>query len=292
MLAAPGSMPIKAVARRIPPDSVDADRISWVEAGLLDQSALERVLGPGDVVVNLAFMANSDEAENRRLLDNVINACLARRVQKIVHCSTAVVVGASPEVRVVETTACAPRTRYERIKWELEQQLLTAVSRGVDVGIVRPTAVVGPGGQNLLKLARSLRNGNAAANYLRACVFGRRPMHLVPVADVAAALLHLADPSKLLNGNIYIVSSKEEDQQNTYLAVETILADVLHVTRWSLPVLTIPLPMLSVLLRLCGRADASINRVYDSGKLGAAGFRSVQSVSDAVREFGRVFSAT
>jgi nucleoside-diphosphate-sugar epimerase len=107
---------------------------------------------------------------------------------------------------VTESVTCVPATPYERIKWALERQVLGIHSESLDVGILRPTAIVGPGGANLLKLARALRGGSAVVNYLRASLFADRPMHLVPVRNVAAAVLHLAALPGPLGGNIYHVA--------------------------------------------------------------------------------------
>lgn len=279
-------IPIKAVARNIPSDAdLTRERATWLAANLLTSTSLDEVLEPCDIVINLAYMSHAGKAENVRLIDNVIEACLRFRVARLVHCSTAIVVGAAPASRVVESTPCEPRTPYERTKWALEQRVLSALSRGLDVGIVRPTAIVGPGGQNLLKLARSLQNGSRIASYLRACLFGRRPMHLVPVRNVAAALLHLAVLPTALNGNVYQVSS-DDDPDNNFHSVEGMLSRSLGLEPRKLPLLSLPGQVLALLLRFLGRSDTNLARHYDSTKLMATGFMPLDSVADAVREFG------
>jgi len=280
-------VPVKAVARSVPPDRdlTKAD-VVWFAANLLSPTSLEDILEPGDVVINVAFLYGAGQSENGRLVDNVTAACLRASVARLVHCSTAVVVGATKVARVTEETSCEPLTKYERIKWDLERRVLSAQISGLDVAIVRPTAIVGPGGHNLRKLAHSLLNGNRTANYLRACLFHKRPMHLVAVSTVVAALLHIAFMPRPAGGNIYIVSS-DDDPSNNFKTVETILMNSLGLTPRRVPVIPVPKPAFAVLLRLLGRSETAPDRNYDAAKLRATNCQPVDSVERAVREFGR-----
>lgn len=279
-------LPIKAVARNIPFDvDITQKGVVWFEADLSKATSLYDLLATGDVVINLAYKIDANEVDNIAIIDNIINACLRSRVSRLIHCSTAVVAGATRVSRVVESTPCLPLTPYERTKWTIEQRVLSALPRGLDVGILRPTAVVGPGGQNLLKLATSLVSGSAFANYLRASLFGRRPMHLVPVRNVTAALLHLAVLPAALNGDIYIVSS-DDDPHNNFHDIEEIMLRSLGLRPRKLPLLPLPSKVLSLALRLLGRSEVGIARIYDSGKLHDGGFKPMDSVVSAVQEFG------
>jgi nucleoside-diphosphate-sugar epimerase len=282
-------LPVKALARNIPVDvDISQKGAIWFEADLSVATSLDDLLASGDVVINLAYKTDADEIDNIAIVDNIINACLRSRVSRLVHCSTAVVVGATRVSRVVESTPCLPLTLYERAKWAIEQRVLSALSRGLDVGILRPTAVVGSGGQNLLKLATALVSGSALTNYLRASLFGKRPMHLVPVRNVTAALLHLSVWPRPLNGNIYIVSS-DDDLNNNFHNVEEIMLRSLGLHPRKLPLLPIPSEVLSLMLRLLGRSESGVARKYDSAKLNNSGFKPIDSVVNAVREFGENF---
>lgn len=277
--------PIKAVVRDIPTDAdVTQKGVTWVEADLMDPTSLYSVLSEGDVLINLAYMSNVGETENIGLVDNIIRACIRSKVARLVHCSTAVVVGNSKALRVDESSPCTPITPYEQTKWALEQRLLNALPIGLDIGILRPTAIVGPGGKNLLKLAEALKNGNQIVNYLKVCLLGMRPMHLVPVRNVVAALLHLAVCPSALEGNIYIVSS-DEDPDNNFLRVEAILMETIGIGSRKLLPVTLPKILQSLLFRLMGLTDINLHRVYDSGKLHANSYKSVDSVADAIRGF-------
>jgi nucleoside-diphosphate-sugar epimerase len=281
-----GSRRLKAVMRK-PPKTSDASRpgVTWHAADLASPGSLDGIIDAGDVVVNLVYAGDRTEAENLALLDGVIDAAIRRRAAALIHVSTAVVAGETPEHRVTESTKCVPVTSYQHVKLALETRALQAVGRGLDVAVLRPTAVVGPGGRNLVTLANALLRGSALTNYVRAALFGRRPMHLVPVATVVDAVLFLAGRAGSLNGAVYIVSS-HDDPDNNFESVERLLRHALGLSapRGSVPHL--PFPLLSFLLKTLRRAENDMHRVYDGTHLRDAGFRATVTVADAVREFG------
>jgi nucleoside-diphosphate-sugar epimerase len=113
-------------------------------------------------------------------------------------------------------------------------------------------------------------------------------MHLVPVRDVAAALLHLAFLPAALNGNVYQVSS-DDDPDNNFRSVEETLRRALGLgpRRW--PLLPLPRQVLALALWVLGRSETNLARIYDSTKLLSTAFVPVQPVAAAVREFGESF---
>lgn len=282
------SFPVKAIARSIPSDlDLHPEGVTWYQADFLQPHSLDHVLENGDIVVNLAYLKGANDTEHLRMINHIIGSCLQKGVRRLIHCSTAVVVGDSKDAYVTEETMCYPVTQYERTKYHLEQCVLKAGTRGLDVAILRPTAIVGPNGQNLIQLAHSLLNGNRMVNYFRACLFGRRNMYLVPVKNVAAAMFHLASEEDFLNGNIYIISS--EDAVNNFISVESILLKSLGLPPRKVPVLPIPFLFLSMLLKLKGRSESNVEKIYDSSKLLATNFTPVDSITEAVSEFGKNF---
>jgi len=276
---------LKAVARRLPAVKVPSPNgITWLSIDLLEPASLQQHLEPGDVVINLVYMADADEATNLRLIDGLVEACISRGCARLVHCSTAVVAGATTSSRIDEQTECVPTTPYERAKLAIERRVLSALRPGLDIGVLRPTAIVGAGGKNLHKLTTALRAGNPFVNYLRACLFGRRPMHLVPVRDVARALVHLAILPDPLCGNVYI-ASLDDSFDNTYERVEAILRKHLGLSpRW-MPRLLLPQGLLRFLQRLVGRTASDPARYYNSNKLRATRFTPDLPLDEAIREF-------
>jgi nucleoside-diphosphate-sugar epimerase len=282
---------IKALARRIPAD-VDRNSldIRWHEGDLLIPQSLDNVLEEGDVVINAAFLPGGSDIDNLQLINNIIESCLRCGVKRLLHCSTAVVAGCTKNLRIDETVHCLPYTNYEKIKFALEQRVLSCVPTMLEVAILRPTAVIGCNGKNLLKLADSLMNGNPFVNYLRASLFRQRKMHLVSVRNVVSALCHLASMNELQTGSIYHISS-DDDPDNNFLAVEKILVQSMGLAERKIPVIPVPMFFLSALLKLLGRSESNIGRIYDSTKLLATNFTPVESIHQAVSEVGKSISS-
>jgi len=284
-----GFMPVKAVVRSLPDAPWDSHNdVSWVAADLSSPGWGPAVLTPGDVVVNLAYATGAGMPENLSLINAIIEACIASGVSRIVHCSTAVVVGSAKSRRVTEDTPCEPRTPYERTKWAVEQRVMEASRGGLDVGIARPTAIVGAGGKNLESLARSLLHGNPLGNYLRASTFGSRPMHLVPVGYVTTALLHMAATPQPLRGRTYLISA-DDDPDNGFDTVEALLHESLGLGRRRAPLLPLPRVILETLLRVRGRSDTHLDRIYSPDALRTLGCERQESLSSAVQAFARSF---
>jgi len=261
----------------------DSRHANWMVADLLSIESTERVLEPRCTVINLAYSRSSSPGVNILMMKNLSEACHRKGVSRLIHCSTAVVVGNSPALHVNEKTESLPATVYEKTKYDIESVLLNTASDELKVYILRPTEIIGPGGQNLKKLLLSIQVGNCAVNYVRSSVYGKRIMNLVPVKDVVGALNHLCKPLPFLPG-IYICSA-DDDPDNRYDRIEEIMRRLLNKPTG---LKSIPLPIYilkAVLYSLRNGAGRFVNRTYSPEKLFQTGFQRRHSISEAVEEF-------
>ena len=140
---------VKAIAREIPEDiDKNAKGVAWIKIDIINTLSLIKILSKGDIVINLVYVKGNDKVSNVTLVNNIVEACIFSKVSRLIHCSTAAVVGDIQTNYVNELTLCNPKTSYEKVKMTLEEIVLNASLRGVDVGILRPTAIVGIGGKN------------------------------------------------------------------------------------------------------------------------------------------------
>ena len=262
--------------------------VEWVTADLAVPASLDRALDEAATVVNLAYSPQLSAAQNQQAVDNLISACRHRKVRRLVHCSTAVVAGATPAPCVAEDTDCLPATPYERCKWAIEQRVVAAGKTGLDVVVLRPTAIVGPGGANLASLARNLISGSALINYCRRSLYADRQMHLVPVSTVVAAILHAARLPGRMAGEVFMVAA-DDDADNRFSSVEAILRGALGLAPARIPAFPVSRELLSIALRLRGRSDRGQERNYSWEKLRLTGFSPAETVADAVRSYGAWF---
>ncbi len=200
------------------------------------------------------------------------------------HVSTATVVGAVQEDVVTEATLPNPRTEYELTKLQVEQCLAEEARDAFGLVVLRPTAVFGPGGKNLVRLAASLLTSAPAANYVRSCLHGRRRMNLVCVENVIAAIRFAAHVN-VTDGMETFIVSEDDDASNNYRDVESTLRRELGSGAPLVPPVPLPTAFLKLALRVRGRSNLNPNRVYSAAKLRQAGFTPTTSLATGLARF-------
>ena len=249
------------------------------EGALDDQHTLEGFLVPGCTVINLVYLWDAGEERNRACTRNLLVACKEARVTRLIHCSTAAVVGRVENDLVDETTRCLPVTEYGVTKLRIEQDIIDLARGEFEAVVLRPTAVFGIGGEPLKK------------NYLKSCLFDRRRMNLVHVANVVAAIVFLVRATKCLEGEIFIVSD-DDDPKNNFLDVERFLKGALGVKADILPRFPLPPDLLKWLLLSLGRNNVNPRCDFDPGKLRRMGFKSPVILSEGLAEYAAWYRAT
>lgn len=254
-----------------------------VQGNLLDSESLVRFFEPDSLVINLAYLKDRSCSDNLRAAANLAEACAKVGVSRLLHVSTATVVGRASGDVVTEGTPCRPVTEYEKNKLEIERMLLGRLPGRCGITVLRPTEVFGGGGEGLVRLAAQVRDSSWIVR-LQCMLFGRRRMHMIYVDNVVAAILFLAFAGNSVDGECFFVSD-DELEQNTYEGVVRMLADAFGVShprcsRWAPS-----LDVFSCLLRLAGRSDTSPRRVYCCDKLSRVGFRRPVPFEDGVRLF-------
>ena len=255
-----------------------------VEGSLYSPESLLNLLEPGCTVINLAYLWNRGESENLTVTSNLTSACKNRNVKRLIHCSTAAVVGRSPENRIVESTPCRPVTEYGITKLKIERAISAGAQGNFEVAILRPTSVFGPDGEPLKKLANDLVCGNRLLNYLKSCLFGNRRMNLVHVANVVAAILFLTRRQENIDGEVFIVSD-DDAVANNFAQVERTLMRLLDYPDYVLPRIFLPQWVLGLLLRLLGRNNINPNCNYAQNKLQDLGFKKPVIFEDGLMEY-------
>jgi nucleoside-diphosphate-sugar epimerase len=248
-------------------------RVIKVNADLLDPATLRELVVPGSTVVHLAYIATArPEEDNLMAARNLLAACREAGIRRLIYCSTAVVAGNVHCDVVNETTECRLANGYEAAKFAVERLVLQELRHGIEVAVLRPTAVFGPGGRNLVRLAQDLLRLNGIVNYAKSCLQGRRRMNLVHVDNVVAALSFLIDVRHDVGGEVYIVSD-DESPLNNYQDVERHLFQGLGIRYYPVPPVALPRAALSVALKMAGRTNTNPDRIYDGSKLIKAGLK-------------------
>lgn len=131
---------------------------------LRDVSALRDAVKGIDVVYHVAAIyrsagvtAETYRAINRTAVGTLVEAAAAAGVRRVVHCSTVGVHGDVDHPPANEDAPLKPGDVYQVTKLEGEQLALETAARcGIELTIVRPSGIYGPGDRRLLKLFKNV----------------------------------------------------------------------------------------------------------------------------------------
>jgi nucleoside-diphosphate-sugar epimerase len=278
--------PVVRVSRRAEPV---VDRATTIRGDVRDTDVVARQLPPGATIVNATDASVAGSDENLALSDAVIDLCLRARASRLVHVSTAVVVGPDAPPLIDEQTPCRPATSYQRTKLAIESRIRERLRNHCFVVTLRPTAVFGQGGANLRKLVNDMRGGSALRNYARACLFGRRPMNLVPVETVASAVLFSA--AFAADEPLVWIVSEDDAEENNFRHVETAIRRASGVGPHPWPIVPLPVTWLTIAQRLAGRRALPTDAKFSAARLRAAGFRAPMAFRDALARYATLAAA-
>jgi len=282
-LARRADIEIRALTRHaaIPPFDCVGNFVP-IRGNLAEPSTLAELLRPGCSVANFAFDAAASREENLATAEALANGCITHRVKRVLHCSTAIVVGATSNKRVDELTECRSRSDYEKTKLAIESLLRKKARGRFELVILRPTAVFGPGGRNLLKMANDLTHGSRLLNQLRSFANGRRQLNLVAAENVAAAAIYLLG-ANAIDQEVFIISD-DEAPANNYHDVERVFIDALAMPANPIGY-KLPQSALSLLLRMRGRSLVYPDTRFSCDKLKRHGFEKPVKFDVALTEF-------
>ncbi len=258
--------------------------IRFVVGDLKQVDSLIEFFEPGSIVINLAYLSSKSKQENLEAIHNLALACGQVGVARLVHCSTAVVVGRSRDNVITEDTICQPLTEYEKTKLEIENILIDSLKGKTEVVIIRPTAVFGKNGKNLVKLANDFISQPAFITSLKTTLFYKRRLNLVCVENVVSAILFLMQINDRMDEERFIISDDDEKENNYYDIINLLANHFGHK-----PVKAFYLPyryhILRMLLIASKRSNVNTHRNYSSNKLFSLGFKKSIQFSEGVRRF-------
>jgi len=258
--------------------------VKVVTGDLLVPSSLKQLLSPGCSVINLAYLWSSSRRANLLAANNLALACREARVRRLIHCSTAVVVGRISGVTVTEETECRPFSEYEITKLAIEEHLLRQSKDYYETVILRPTVVFGPGGKNLIKVVQDIIQNNWITSYFRTSLFKKRMMNLVSVRNVVAAMLFLLKDERNLNREIFIISD-DDDEYNNYAYLRHLIMKRWGIAESPIPIIPFPRTVEGLIFRLFKKSSLNQSRVYSSGKLALLGYKKPASFCDELEAY-------
>ena len=136
-----------------------------------------------------------------RVLERAVSAAKSARIRRLVHVSSADVLGSDPKARITEKTIPQPTYAYEKLRLFEEEWLLDEAGDDLEVVIVRPTRLFGEGEDWMLPhlMAAAMRGRVWLPNG------GRSRQGFIAAEDVGRACLAASDRGRprhryLVNG--------------------------------------------------------------------------------------------
>lgn len=178
-----------------------------------------------DCVIHVAAMYRNNgpreefEAVNVGMTKTLLEACEAAGVKRFVYISTIGVHGSVPSVPADENAPLAPQDDYQETKLKAEQLARTfGKANALEVAIIRPCAIYGPGDTRMLKLFRMVQKGTFF-------FVGRFDawFHAVYIDDLVDAMI-LAAIRQEANGETFTIGGPNYQKLRDYVgqAAETL----------------------------------------------------------------------
>lgn len=137
--------------------------IECIALSLLDEQAVSKALAGVDVVFHIAAAYRAEHSDvdefhqvNVVATQVLLDAALKNSVKRFVHCSTVGVQGAIDEPPASEDYRLAPGDHYQESKLDGEKLALSYSDKDIEVTVIRPVGIYGPGDERFLKLFKAI----------------------------------------------------------------------------------------------------------------------------------------
>lgn len=191
-------------------------KIEWIEGDLLDIFSLSEAMEGATHIYHCAAQVSMNSADGENMIHNnvtgtanIVNLALINKIQKLCFVSSVATLGIEKEKDITEESAWNDESNvsaYAISKYLSENEVWRASQEGLNVVMVNPTIIIGPGNWN-----RSSGLIFKAANIgLR--WFSKGGMGYVDVRDVVKSMTALME-STIVNQKV-IVSSQNMSFKN------------------------------------------------------------------------------
>ncbi len=188
---------------------LEAEGVEVQLGSVTDRKQVFSAIQGADWVFHLAAAQHEANVPDRHFWDvnvegtrNVLEACVAAQVQRLVHGSTIGVYGSALAGPLDESSPVRPDNIYGRTKLEGERLVLSYRDR-LPVVVIRISETYGPGDLRLLKLFKAIQKG---AFFLIGD--GQNLHHLIYVEDLVRGFLQAA-ASPETPGQVFVLAGKE-----------------------------------------------------------------------------------
>jgi dihydroflavonol-4-reductase len=235
---------VRALARD--PQAIAPSRnLEVIRGELSDEDAIGRLVAGVDTVFHIAAMYRSEGSYEEFLQVNVegtrrlLEASKHAVVRRFIYCSTIGVHGTVAQTPADETAPYNPRDDYQKTKLMAEQYCLQSHGKGIEVAVIRPCGIYGPGDTRMLKMFRMISKGTFFF-----VGQGRPNFHPVYIDDLVQGFM-LAMTSDKAAGEVFIIGGPRYMPLREYVGTA---AEAVGVDK---PKVSVPYGLMSVLALAC-----------------------------------------
>ncbi len=191
------------------------EKVDIAVGDLLNRRSLEKATQKIDTVYHLAGLVGGDEISYKNFEEinvigtkNLIDACVKNNVKRFVLVSSVAVMGKA--INGDESTICKPDTNYGKSKL-MAERLVKSYSKKIEIVIIRPTFVYGPGQKNERSTAQ-LFNKILKQQFV---IFGdgENLINFVYIDDVVEGIIYAGKSAESVN-QTYILNDEKPTTLN------------------------------------------------------------------------------
>jgi nucleoside-diphosphate-sugar epimerase len=226
---------VRSMTRRSLSEAERQGGIEWIEGSLDDTDAFASLVEGARFCFHIAAMYRSEGSRedflraNRDSTQALLAASRSAGCERFIYCSSIGVHGDVADTPADENAPFDPRDPYQESKLLAEQLCRDEMMRpGMDIVIIRPCAIYGPGDTRMLKMFRMVQQGRFLF------IGSRRPnFHPVYIDDLVDGFL-LAMTSDNAPGGVFIIGGRNYLPLRDYVATAAAVLNV-PVPKWTLP---------------------------------------------------------
>ena len=239
--------------------------IEFVVTDLEDEVAVSNLISEQCVIINLIY-SKEGATENYRWAKRLSKIAVMNNCKRLIHLSTTSTYGRPRDLLVTELTKTNPRTPYECIKHTIDDIFIERFE-GSDstLIILKPTAIFGAGGMNLLKMYNEICSEFRFLTFIKSKMNSKRNAHLIPVRDVVEVILFFIERPVSEKIETFIIS--RDKCARTYGEVEDEMRKILNGSRPRRSGFPLPIWFTEIALFLRGVSDYKVKTIYSGQKL-------------------------
>ena len=202
---------VNLVVNRTPPPVAEGPSVKYHRCDLTDPVNFRGAGFKADAAINVAGQLRVPGLPDAHYwkvhyeaTKHVLEECTRFSLRRLVQVSTTGVYGVTGRTPVAEEGPIRPSDIYEKTKWEGERYAREYCSDGrLELAIVRPGLVYGPGDRHLLGLYKAIQRG-----YFRLIGDGENLVHPIFIEDLADGILACLERPEAREGTYNMVGER------------------------------------------------------------------------------------